>query len=223
MRAESNKSERSARAAFVARALALAGAVAAAGALIAVLSGSPAEAFPGPSTQTQAPLCTSGVPDAYRTLDTIAGCSTTTTVAASSDFTLAISYSTGMVTWKACGSPSLSATTVQLYIDGQAVTGGSATVGGGGCTDETNTAVCLAPGGHTGTAVDGPNQASKSFTVTSSGCSNPQLLSGSGPQAGHAGSGRLAFTGANIVLLLVAAGLLMSIGYSAIRLTKLRR
>lgn len=226
MKATPNTAERSQRTAWGTRILALAGGLLAFAFLTTLYLGSPAHADPRAGTQTSSPLCTRGVPDAYKSLDTIAGCTTTTTVPASNGFTLTISYDAGTVRWRACGSQGLAGTTVQLYIDGQAMTAnnGSATVQSNGCTAPSDLQMCLAPGDHTGTATDGPNQASKSFNVSSSGCPNPQLLSGSGGVGAHSTRSRsLAFTGVNVVLMLVAAGLLLTLGISAVRLAKQRR
>jgi hypothetical protein len=229
----SNTVERSHRGALGTSIVSVAGAVLAVAFIAFLFASEPAQASSSLTGQAVPFVCSGAVPNAYSTFNTIANCGTTTTVPATA-FTLTVSYDSGTVTWQACGSQSLAGTTAQLYIDGQAMTGsgGSATIGTNGCTGDQHLADCLATGSYNATAVDGPNQASKSFSVGNSGCANPQVLSGSNgltgggageTRASSANNGLLPFTGSNIAVMLTAAALLAGLGLGIVRIARQKR
>jgi hypothetical protein len=160
-------------------------------------------------------------------------CSTTTTSRPGIHVSirLKIFYLDGVVSWQACGFPPTDIdTSVQLYLNGQRQSqpGGAGTVQPNGCTSDSHTAICLARGTYPATVVDGPYSASNSLVVDSSGCANPVTLGLSGSASGSgSGSGgqssALAFTGADILAIALAAALLIVVGYVIVRLNRQRR
>ena len=199
----------------------------------AIFAGSVAHAAPNLSQQAAGSGCTPPT-NPYGSATTIADCNTTTT-AAQATLTLSVSYQSGHLTWKVCVEASAVGSSVQIYLNGQQVD--SSQVAASGCTPTNNLAICLASGTYTATAVDQPyGETSQSFTVQESGCSNPTSLtasagqsgsgagnSGSGAASGGAHQGALAFTGADIALLVIGAAALMTIGYGIVRTTRRRR
>ena len=161
----------------------------------------------------------------YGSSTTIADCVTSTTGPAAT-VTLTISYRSGEVSWSACIGSSASGSTVQLYINGSLED--SSQVASNGCTPGKEFALCLQTGSYNAVAVDQPyGQASAVLRVEDSGCASPAVLSatagvgGSGGTARH--SGGLAFTGADIALLVIAAVALMTVGTAIVKMTKHRR
>ena len=162
----------------------------------------------------------------YGSSTTIADCNSSTTVA-EADVTLAIKYDSGQVEWSACVSRSASGSTVSLYINGSLED--SSQVGSKGCTPSKTFALCLKAGDYNATAVDQPyGSASQVLRVRDSGCANPTVLSataglnGSGSgTTGHRGG--LAFTGANIALLIIAAAALMTLGTVIVKMARQRQ
>jgi len=154
-------------------------------------------------------------------------CTTSTTTPIST--TLTISYSNGIITWRDCGYPGVAiGTTVQLFLDGQAVTiaGGAGAILSGGCTPTLSFPLCLSPGNFSAVAVDNgfpPEQAT--LVVTNSGsCANPQT--GLGLHFGNvppANKGPLAFTGTNILRLLLIALLALLLGLAITAANRRRR
>lgn len=184
--------------------------------LVPLLLSSSASASPGIATATTQcqnyPYCTTSTTAA-----------TTTTTGAHIVITLKATYTPDLLSWQACGFPASAAgTNVSLYIDGVAQTeaGGSGPVqNSGGCTTDPNIPVCLAPATYSLVAVDNAYSASTSLDVANSGCSNPITI---GKGTSGSGSG-LAFTGANILITLAAAALLIVLGYALLRLNRQRR
>lgn len=203
----------------VRRVAALGLAVLAAGFLAAVFTTSPAHASPRVGAQTCTPPT-----NAYGSSTTIADCGSTTTSSVPANVTLTISYGSGHVMWKACAGAAAQGSTAQLYIDGNQES--SAQVNGSGCTPENNLALCLAPATYNATAVDQPyGEASQSFTVSDSGCSNPTVLAGSGAATGSGSGGghsTLAFTGSDIALMVVGALMLITVGLYTVRMARQR-
>ena len=133
-----------------------------------------------------------------------------------------VQYSAGAVDWQACGFPSAFAgSTVELYANGVKLTGAgsSGTVESGGCTPDPQAALCLASGTYTFAAVDHQYSGSSKLTVTSGGCSDPAALAA----AAATTSSGLAFTGANALVLLAAASVIIVVGYAIVRLNRQRR
>jgi hypothetical protein len=160
------------------------------------------------------------------TSSTVSECTTTTTTGTTITIILTIGYSNGTITWQACGYPlAARGSAVQLFLAGQQMTqpGGSATVQASLCAGA-SFALCLVPGAYPAVAVNQFGQASKTMTVTSSGCRNPiTLASNSGAQTKSKSSGALAFTGSNVLILLLAALLLIALGYAIVRINRQRR
>lgn len=150
----------------------------------------------------------------------------TTTTNPAATITLTISYKNGTITWQACGYPTAAqGSTVQLYLDGQPITesGGSAPVQASGCAGA-SLSLCLVSGSYTAVAVNPFGQAANTMTVSKSGCAHPiTLASNSGAQTKSKSSGALAFTGSNVLLLLLAALLLIALGYAIVRINRQRR
>ena len=195
------------------------------GFVAAVLAGSPARANPGVGTPASPTSCPN---QGYNTSTTIANCRPTTTTTAPGAFTLSASYKNGRLTWKACGGAQGS--TVNLYVDGNPVDTG--TIEGSGCTGQRNSEICLAAGSHTVVAMDGGQEATQKITVQNSGCHGPTAASASAGQAGGLttgstggakASGFLAFTGANIALVVLIAVLLIGLGYAIFTMSRQRR
>lgn len=215
------------------RVLGLAAAALLVGFVAAVLAGSPARANPGigrPASPTSCPN------QGYDTSTTIANCrDTTTTTTSSATFTLTASYKKGHLKWQACAGASAKGSTVQLYVDGNPIpadSGGTDTVHGNGCTSESDAAICLSKGSHEVAATDEPyGTASQTIDVHDPGCTNPTVAAGSSANAGGSTTGSggskpegfLAFTGANIALLVIGASLLIGLGYGIVRTSKQRR
>jgi hypothetical protein len=197
---------------------------------VAFLSSAPAHAAGRLASDTTCPTA------AYSPDDTIQSCNTTTTAAVSSNLQLTISYSDGYVHWQVCGFVSSGVgTTVQLYLDGQLQTepGGTGTVQPGGCTNVPEIYVCDLKPNHTYTAaaVDQPYGEADSTVATGSlPCSERVAAAsagapanaGSSDHAGNSGSGSLAFTGANIILLVAAAIAAVLVGNAIVRLSRQR-
>jgi hypothetical protein len=202
------------------------------GFVIAVLAGSPARANPGVGSPASPTSCPN---QAYNTSTTIANCRpTTTTTTGSASFTLTASYHTGHLSWQACAGAAAQGSTVQLYVDGSPISasnGGSTTIGSNGCTAATDATVCLARGSHTVTATDEPyGSASQTVDVRSNGCQSPTVAAASSAQAGGSTtgpgshtSGFLAFTGADIALMILGAALLLGLGFAIVRMSRQRR
>jgi hypothetical protein len=123
---------------------------------------------------------------------------------------------------------------VQLYLNGVLMSepGGSGVVQANGCTTDLSFPICLATGTYTAAAADAFDTPKASLAVNRSGCANPITLgsatiaNSSGPGSSStpsSSSGGLAFTGANIALLLLAAALLIVVGYAILRLNRQRR
>lgn len=197
------------------------------GFVAAVLSGSPARANPGvgaPDSPTSCPH------QGYNTSTTIANCRPTTTTG-SQTLSLTVSYKNGRLKWQACAQPADQGSTVQLYVDGNAVDSG--TIEGSGCTSLGNTNICLSPGQHQATATDAQYSlvAQQQFSVQDSGCNSPSAAAASaanasGSTTGSSGShpsGFLAFTGANIALMVIGAIILIALGYGTLRVARQRR
>jgi hypothetical protein len=197
------------------------------GFVAAVLSGSPARANPGVGTPASPTSCPN---QGYNTSSTLANCRPTTTTG-SQTLTLTVSYRNGQLKWQACAGAGAQGSTVQLYVDGNAVD--SRTIEGNGCTSGGNTRICLSPGQHEATATDAQFGlvAHQQFNVQDSGCKNPTVASASSGQAGAGAAGSspsgsrgfLAFTGADIALLVVGAGVLLALGYAILRMSRQRR
>lgn len=197
------------------------------GFVAAVLAGSPARANPGigsPESPTSCPH------QGYNPSTTIANCRPTTTTG-SLTLTLTVSYKNGHLMWQACAGASTQGSTVQLYVDGNPTDTG--TIEGSGCTPKGNVSICLASGQHQATATDSQYGlvAKQDFAVQDSRCHGPTAAAAasadaSGSTTGSSGSkprGFLAFTGVNVVLMLLGAGLLIGLGYAILRLSRQRR
>jgi hypothetical protein len=196
------------------------------GFVAAVLAGSPARANPGVGVPASPTSCPN---QGYNTSTTIANCRPTTTTGSQS-LTLTVSYKNGQLKWQACAGSGAQGSTVQLYVDGSAVD--SRTIGGNGCTSNGNTTICLSSGQHQATATDAQYSlvAQQQFTVQNSGCNNPAVAAASaaesrGSTTGSTGSrsGSLAFTGANIALMVIGAIILIALGYGTLRIARQRR
>ena len=162
----------------------------------------------------------------YGSSTTIADCEPSTTVG-EAEVTLAIKYDSGQVEWSACVSPSASGSAVQLYINGSLED--SSPVASNGCTASKTFALCLKAGDYNATAVDQPyGQASRVLEVKDSGCADPTALAATaglnGSASGTSGhTGGLAFTGAHITLLIVAAGALIGLGIIIVKMARQRQ
>ena len=197
------------------------------GFVAAVLAGSPARANPGIGTPASPTSCPN---QGYNTATTIANCRPTTT-SGSLSLTLTVSYRDGKLKWQACAGASAQGSTVQLYVDGNAVD--SQTIEGSGCTPSGNASVCLSPGQHQATATDAQYGlvAQQPFNVQDSGCRSPTVAAASAANASGATTGSsgtrpggfLAFTGANIALMIIAAVILIALGYGILRIARQRR
>ena len=155
---------------------------------------------------------------------TIADCTTTTTTqgGGQSHLALTVGYASQVVKWQACVDPAgAQGSTVNLFIDGQKENqaGGTGTVQAGGCTGDTNLSICLAQGTYAVTAVDqAVGNATESLTVPASrACESVGSLTSKG------GGGTLAFTGSNILRLVVIAAILLVLGYAVVRVNRMRR
>jgi hypothetical protein len=116
-------------------------------------------------------------------------------------------------------------TTVQLYLDGQVQTepGGSGQVQPDGCTSDPEINACFLTANHTYTAVavdQSYGEASGSVAIGTLTCA--ATAAASSAQSGS-GGGSLAFTGANIVLLVAAGVAAVLIGNAIVRLSRQRR
>ena len=200
------------------------------GFVAAVLAGSPARANPGIGSPASPTSCPN---QAYNTSTTIANCRPTTTTGSLS-LTLTVSYKNGHLMWRACAGASTQGSAVQFYVDGNPTDTG--TIEGNGCTPDRNVSICLASGQHNAVATDSQYSlvAKQTFTVQDSGCHGPTVAaassadaSGSTPgSSGASGSkpgGFLAFTGINVALMLLGAGLLIGLGYAILRVSRRRR
>jgi hypothetical protein len=195
------------------------------GFVLSLLVGPSAHASTGLTNRFAADRCTPPT-NPYGSSTTIAECGTTTTVAQAT-ITLTISYKSGVVDWRACVSERAEGSTVQLYINGSLED--SSQITSDRCTPKKDLALCLRPGSYNATAVDQPyGQGSAVLRVDESGCSNPAVLAataavnGSGGTAtGH--SGGLAFTGADIALMVIAAAALITIGIVIVKMTRQRQ
>jgi len=203
------------------------------GFVAAVLVGSPARANPGIGSPASPTSCPN---QGYNPSTTIANCRpTTTTTSGTATFTLSARYHDGHLKWQACAGVSAQGSTVQLYVDGNAISsndGGTGTVDGSGCTSDPNATVCLAKGSHEVTATDGQyGSASQVIDVQNSGCTGPALASGAAANANGSGTGSssskpggaLAFTGADIALMVFGASALILLGYAIVRGSRQRR
>lgn len=191
----------------------------------ALLTGTSAHASSTVASQfASADKCTPPT-NPYGSSTTIADCETSTTVR-EVDVTLAIRYDSGQIEWSACVGRSASGSAVQLYINGSLED--SSQVASNGCTPTKTFALCLNAGDYNATAVDQPyGSATKTLEVKHSGCANPTVLSatsgltGSGTAASRH-SGGLAFTGANITLLVIAAAALLILGIVIVKMARQR-
>ena len=162
----------------------------------------------------------------YGSSTTIADCGTSTTVG-EARVTLSIKYHSGEIDWRACVGRSASGSTVQLYINGSPED--SSQVAADGCTPSKTFALCLKAGDYNATAVDQPyGQASEVLRVKNSGCASPTVLSATSGLNGSANgtggqAGGLAFTGADIALLVIAAAALMIVGTVIVKVARQRR
>ena len=196
------------------------------GFVAALLAGPSAHATSRPADQL--PLRSDCTPptNPYGSSTTIADCGTSTTEAPAT-VSLTVRYDSGVVEWRSCVSSSASGSTVQLYINGSLED--SSQIESNGCTPQKDLALCLQPGDYNATAVDQPyGQASEVFRVRDSGCASPVALAATAQVEGSQGSasghtGGLAFTGADIALLAIAAGALMIVGMFIVRMTRQRK
>jgi len=182
------------------------------GLLLPLLFDSPANAA-GLRPTSSTPSCTT-YPAGDCTTTTTAS-STTSTTGVSVNLTLTASYSNGVLRLEVCGFPAAATgTTVHFYVNGtlQTETG---VVQSNGCTTLTLDPTCLPASVYQLVAVDQPyGEATLAFTVTrGEACTAAASTSRS----------TLAFTGANILKLLVIAGILIVLGYAIVRLNRLRR
>lgn len=167
---------------------------------------------------------TTSCPNAGYSSATIADCTTTTSSGmgrqGAAHLVLHAHYSHRILDWRACVAPSSGfGSTVQLYLDGQQQNeaGGTGTIGSDGCTADTQIPLCLAKGTYTVTAVDQTvGSDTKSMTVGQSQACGTGATSG----ASH---GALAFTGTNILRLVLIAAILLIVGYVVVRLNRQRR
>jgi hypothetical protein len=154
------------------------------------------------------------------TCDTSQNCepsTTSTTTQQTVTITVTASYSNQDLNWQACGLPkSYTGSKAQLFVDGAAESGAGSTgtVNANGCTPDPHFATCLAAGSHTVSVTDGASSGSTDLNVSSA-----NACSGAGGSSGS----RLAFTGADIMLTLAAAALLIVLGYALVRLNRQRR
>jgi hypothetical protein len=152
-----------------------------------------------------------------------------TTAAATAHLTLTISYAPGsdggIVTWQACGFPaSATGTTAQLYLNGVAQTqsGGSGAILSNGCTTDPSFPVCLPSG--TFEAVANDPSASLTATETPLGALAAVVITSSTClTAASTAPSTLAFTGTNVLRLLLIALALIAIGFVIVRLNRQRR
>jgi hypothetical protein len=197
--------------------------------LIPVFFGSPAGAS---TAQSAATTCTS-YPSSACTTTTVAGATTTTVAGATttaptcppaSGPTLVASYADNVVSWSVSGLPtSAVGTTIHLYLNGQIQGPGGTAVVAGTCTATAQDPVCLSAGNYTAAAsIPGVATPTTTLAVSSSGCLSS---AGSGtPGSGSSSSGgSLAFTGADILLLLAIAAILLFAGFVSVRLARQRR
>jgi hypothetical protein len=186
------------------------------------------------------PRCRGPRPTDPYTGSTIAICTTTTTRFTSPyHLTLIISYAAtadgGIVSWQACGFPaSAVGTLVQLYFGGtiQTEAGGSGPILAGGCTSEPQFPVCDPTGTYTAqgvdaqadlTATDSPEGTPAEVVIAASTCASAASAAGAGSSGTSSNNSTLAFTGTNIIILIVIAGLLIAVGYTIVRLNRQRR
>jgi hypothetical protein len=196
-----------------------------AGLLVPILAESSANAT---SLRSSSVIAATTCPTDYSG-STVAQCGTTTTTRPGIIIIiiLQISYSNGIVTWQACGYPSAAiGSPVQLYLAGhlQGQLGGRALVQAGGCAHGAF-AICLVPALYPAVAVNQFGVGTSTMRVDRSGCPFPITLSGSSPLPGSGanGGGVLPFTGANILLLLLTAAVLIVLGYGIVRLNRQRQ
>lgn len=162
----------------------------------------------------------------YGSSTTIADCEASTTVR-EAGVTLAIKYDSGQVEWSSCVSRSAGGSTVYLYINGSLED--TSVVASDGCTPSKTFALCLKAGDYNATAVDQPyGSATQSLDVRDSGCASPTVLSATaglnGSGSGTTGQrGGLAFTGANIALLIIAAAALLTLGIVIVKMARRRQ
>lgn len=163
-------------------------------------------------------------PNAGYSSATIADCTPTTSSGAgeqgAAHLVLTAHYSDRVLDWKACVAPATGfGSTAQLYLDGQQQNeaGGKGTIGSDGCTADMKIPLCLAKGTYTVSAVDQTvGSDTKSMTVGQSQACGTGATSG----ANH---GALAFTGTNILRLVVIAAILLILGYALVRFNRQRR
>ena len=158
--------------------------------------------------------------EAY-TGSTIAPCNTTTTThprGHGHPHVSSAGYSNGRLTVVISGyDQSSTADQIRLYVDGNTKPGWTAGV----TADPSATfsvTVCLTSGSHTIAGVDQTDPSVPEATGSVS-------VSSAGPSCGSAGAGggRLAFTGANVVKMLIAAIMAIVIGYVLVRFNRQRR
>jgi hypothetical protein len=156
----------------------------------------------------------------------VPGSTTTTTSVPPGNPVLTSSYANGAITWQACGFPAAAVGSgVQLYVGGTAQTGsgGRATVGVNGCTPSTSDAVCLAAGSVQLAAVDQPfGEATGTLTVSHKEACKAAVAAGHGNGQGGGGGKSLAFTGFEVLRLLIGAVILIGVGLAIVRLDRAR-
>lgn len=186
-----------------------------AAAVTPVLLGSSAGAASADTTTT--------CPNSGYSSATIANCDTTTTSGgAQAQLSLTVKYPDQDLGWQACVRPAgAQGSVVNLFVDGQEENkaGGSGSIESDGCTTAESLPICLAQGTYSVTAVDqAVGNDTKTLTVPASRACESVASSTS-----KSGGGALAFTGSDILRLVVFAAILLVLGYAVVRFNRLRR
>lgn len=163
------------------------------------------------------------------TTTTVASQTTTTTSSCppSSGAVLSVSYANNTLGWTVIGLPTSAAgTLVHLYVNGVAQgPAGTATVSAQGCTATAEDPVCLSSGVYTVAAlIPGFGTPTTSLDISSAACVTT-AASGTPPGSSSSSSngGSLAFTGADIALLVVGAVFLIVLGRLLVQASRRRR
>lgn len=172
------------------------------------------------SAAPQALAVSSTCPTEAYTGATIASCGSTTTTSRSGGHphVSSAAYSNGRLRVVISGyTQSSTGNTIRLYVGGNTQAGWSAGVG----SDQSakfSVGVCLDRGSHTIAGVDQTDPSVPEATGSVS-------VSSAGPSCGSAGAGggRLAFTGANVFKMLIAAFMAIVVGYVLVRFNRQRR
>jgi hypothetical protein len=127
------------------------------------------------------------------------------------------SYANGRFTWEICGYPaSATGDTIVLYIGGQTESGWTTTVQSNGCASF-SVPWCPTAGAYTVAAVD------QTHSNIPEATGRVEVSSGAACAASGGHGGALAFTGTNILWVLLAAIVAIVLGYMIVKSNRQRR